>query len=323
MPARHTYDLLVLAELNPDVVVACAEQDVRFGQVEQLVDKATITLGSSGALTAAAAAAQGLRVALVATVGDDAVGAMTVDLLAAQGVDVSGVVVRTGERTGLTVVLTAPGGDRAILTFPGTMSELRASDLTGLDSARHVHVSSFYLQKALQPALPEVFSQCRAAGTSTSLDPGWDPAQHWSQVSAALGAVDFLLPNAAECLAIARSIDTAGEAADAVLAGARVLQRLGPSVVVKQGGDGGLLVAAGEAHELRTAAVVPVDTTGAGDSFNAGFIAAILDGEPPQAALARAVATGTVSVGGWGGTGRLASREEAVAGAALLHVRRR
>ena len=82
-------DLLVLAELNPDVLVAAGDIDVRFGQVEQLVDKAAITLGSSGAITAAAAAAQGLRVAVCAVVGNDHVGSWTTDLLAAQGVDVT------------------------------------------------------------------------------------------------------------------------------------------------------------------------------------------------------------------------------------------
>ena len=75
-------DLLVLAELNPDVLVAAGDVDVRFGQVEQLVENATITLGSSGAITAVAAAAQGLRVAICAVVGDDQVGAWTTDMVA-------------------------------------------------------------------------------------------------------------------------------------------------------------------------------------------------------------------------------------------------
>jgi sugar/nucleoside kinase (ribokinase family) len=322
----RTHDLLVLAELNPDVVVGCGDGGVQFGQVEQLVDAATLTLGSSGALTASAAAAQGLRVALIAVVGDDAAGALSVELLAAQGVDVSGVIVRPGERTGMTVVLCTPDGDRAMLTFPGTMTQLRASDVHGLDTARHVHVSSFYLQKALQVALPSIFADCRDAGTTTSLDPGWDPEQRWASISAALTRVDHLLPNAAECQAIARAVDAHGEVGDdaeeeaAVLAAARLLHRMGPSVAVKQGGDGALLVTSGQPHRLVTTPVVPVDTTGAGDSFNAGYIAGLLDGQSPIDALPRAVASGTIAVGGWGGTGRLASSEEALRAAGQLHV---
>lgn len=314
MSSRPAYDLLVLGELNPDVVVASGPGDLRFGQVEQLVDAASLTLGSSGAITASAAAAQGLRVAFIGVVGDDPAGALARDLLAAQGVDVSRVLVRTGLRTGMTVVLSAGDGDRALLTFPGTMGELSAADLGDAPVARHVHVSSFYLQTALQPGLPAVYAQATARGATTSLDPGWDPAQRWTAIAPALAAVDYLLPNTAECTAIAGAPDA--------LAAARILAARGPSVAVKQGGDGALLVSGAQAWELRSQPVVPVDTTGAGDSFNAGFIAGLLDDGDPRAALARAVASGTVAVGGWGGTGLLADRAAAVRGAAMLSVQR-
>ena len=97
-------DLLVLAELNPDVLVSSGDVDVRFGQVEQLVEKATITLGSSGAITACAAAAQGIRVAVCAVVGDDPIGEWTTEQLRGHGVDVSGVIRRPGRQTGMSIV---------------------------------------------------------------------------------------------------------------------------------------------------------------------------------------------------------------------------
>ncbi|HZZ96667.1 MAG TPA: carbohydrate kinase family protein [Jatrophihabitantaceae bacterium] len=309
------FDLLVLAELNPDVVVAC-DDEVRFGQVEQLVDRATITLGSSGAITASAAAAQGLRVALCGVVGDDAVATMTVDLLAAQGVDVSGVVRRSGSATGMTIVLTRTGGDRALLTFPGTMSELRTADLDleVVASARHVHVSSLFLQRALQPDLGALFSSARAGGATTSIDPGWDPREQWTEVLALLPDVDVFLPNAAECAQIAAATGRAGGDP------ARVLHELGPSVAVKLGAEGARLVSAEGAWRVSIDPVEPVDTTGAGDNFDAGFLAGLLDGAAPAQALARGVASGTFAVGGWGGTGRLATREEALELAGALIV---
>jgi sugar/nucleoside kinase (ribokinase family) len=298
-------DLLVLAEVNPDVVVACADA-VSFGQVEQLVDSATLTLGSSGVITAAAAAAQGLRVAVCGIVGDDPVGRLTVELLAATGVDASGVLVRPGLRTGMTVVLTRPGGDRALLTFPGTMNALTSADVDPdrLAGARHVHVSSVFLQTGLQPRLGEVLHTVRAAGGTTSLDPGWDPAQHWQAARDVLAELDYLLPNAAEAVRIA-------EVDDAVTAAVALHDR-GPAVAVKLGADGAVL--AGPDGLLRAVAnpVDPVDTTGAGDNFDAGFLAARLDGASWSDAVARAVACGTVSVGGQGGTGRLAGRDEAI-----------
>ncbi len=201
-------DLLVLAELNPDVLVAAGDIEVRFGQVEQLVDKAAITLGSSGAITAAAAAAQGLRVAVCAVVGDDHVGSWTTDLLAAQGVDVTCVVRHASTPTGISVVITRPDGDRAILTFGGTMTELSAADVPHdrLRAARHVHASSFFLQRGLQADLPGLFGAARAAGATTSLDTGWAPNGEWASAKPVLDHVDYLLPNVAECANLAAAI---------------------------------------------------------------------------------------------------------------------
>src|SRR5215470_11336283 len=198
-------ELLVLAELNPDVLVAAGDVDVRFGQVEQLVDNATITLGSSGAITASAAAAQGVRVAVCAVVGDDSIADWTIDLLAARGVDVSGVIRRQNRQTGLSVVLNRPDGDRAILTYAGTMPELTAADGPPdlLRAARHVHASSFFLQRGLRADLRDLFGTARAAGASTSLDTGWAPDGDWDAVQPVLCQLDYLLPNAAEAAHIA------------------------------------------------------------------------------------------------------------------------
>jgi ribokinase len=326
-------DLLVLAELNPDVLVAAGDVDVRFGQVEQLVDRAAITLGSSGAITAAAAAAQGLRVAVCAVVGDDQVGAWTTDLLAAQGVDVSCVVRRAGRPTGISVVITRPDGDRAILTFSGTMTELSAADVPRdrLRAARHVHASSFYLQRGLQEGLPGLFGAARAAGASTSLDTGWAPDGEWASVKPVLDQVDYLLPNVAECVKLAAAVGwhtLAREGhgttvtADEQRGAAEALHRHGLAVAVKLGAAGGLMVGPEGATRVHVRPVAPVDTTGAGDCFNAGFIAGLLEAASPADALRRAVSSGAIAVTGWGGTGRLANREEALDAAADLVTER-
>ncbi len=332
-------DLLVLAELNPDVLVAAGDVDVRFGQVEQLVENATITLGSSGAITAAAAAAQGLRVALCAVVGDDQAGAWTTDLLAEQGVDVSCVVRRAGLPTGMSVVITRPDGDRAILTFGGTMTELSAADVPHdrLRAARHVHASSFFLQEGLRADLPDLFGAARAAGATTTLDTGWAPNGEWAEVKPALSQADYLLPNAPECAKLAaaigwrrggrsddRSHDRSDDEEQAELArgAAEALHEQGPGVAVKLGAAGGLVVGREGVTRVHGRPVTPVDTTGAGDCFNAGFIAGLLDGSTPAESLRRAVSSGAIAVTGWGGTGRLASRDEALGTAASLRSER-
>ena len=328
-------DLLVLAELNPDVLVASGDVEVRFGQVEQLIDNATVTLGSSGAITACAAAAQGLRVAVCAVVGDDPIGEWTAEQLRGHGVDVSGVIRRPGRQTGLSVVLTRADGDRAILTYSGTMTELAAADIAAgqLRSARHVHASSFFLQRGLQAGLPGLFRAAREAGATTSLDTGWAPRGEWACVRPALRDLQYLLPNAAECGQLAAALaadpdadrdlgpgagdDGGGETA--TLRAAEALHRLGPAVAVKLGAAGALAAVPDGVARVWGRAVTPVDTTGAGDCFNAGFIAGVLDGSTVTEALKRAVASGSIAVTGWGGTGRLATRAEALHAAGQLN----
>jgi ribokinase len=319
-------DLLVVCELNPDILVTDPALDVRFGQVEQYVADAGITLGSSGAITAAAAAAQGARVAVVALVGADLAGDVARRALGELGVDTTAVLVRPGARTGMTVVLSTADGDRALLTFPGTMSGLTVQDVPAdmLRRARHVHISSFYLQSGLHPGLAGLLRTARARGATTSLDPGWDPHERWSGLVPVLADLDLLLPNAAECTRIAAAITGRATGADAgaeqVAAAAEVLAALGPRVVVKLGAEGGLAVGDGRPVHVPAPAADIVDTTGAGDNFDAGFLVATLYGEDARTALERAVAAGSLSLRGRGGTGRLASAEEVADVAARLRA---
>lgn len=328
-PAR-SHDLLVLGELNADVVADCGDTLPVFGQREQLIDRAALTLGSSGAITASAAAALGLRVAFAGVVGDDPLGSYVLESLAAQGVDVSACVRRPGRRTGMTVVLSRHG-DRSMLTFPGTMAELTVRDVPDalLTGARHVHVSSYFLQDGLRPELPALFARLADAGVTTSLDPGWDPAEEWdSGLAATLRAVRWFLPNEQELHHIAAAL-TGGGTDDPL----GTVAALGTGVAVKLGATGAAVRDRdtgaragtpaptgddGRSGRVTVTPVDPVDTTGAGDNFNAGFVAGLLGGEQPRDALALAAACGSVSVLGFGGTGRHATAREAAEQAAEL-----
>jgi ribokinase len=289
-------DLLVVGDVNADLVLRGGDLVPAFGQREQLVDDAELVLGGSGGIVAAGAARLGLRVAIAGCVGDDALGRAM--LAALDGVDVSAV--RMGaEPTGVSVGLARPG-DRAVLTALGALAELRAEHVPEalLASARWVHVTSPFLQ----PGLDVAAVAARAAGT-TSLDPGWDPHERWEL---AWEGFDVLLPNAQEAQRLS------GE--DDVEAAARSLAAKGPTVVVKRGADGALAVGggadravpseAGDRDVVRVAApaVDPVDATGAGDSFDAGFLAARLVGEDLAGALALGCACGALSTRAAGGT---------------------
>jgi sugar/nucleoside kinase (ribokinase family) len=203
-------------------------------------------------------------------------------------------------RTGLTVVLARPE-DRAILTFPGAIAAMSTErvDPGLLARARHVHVASLFLQTALAPGLAELLGAVRAGGATTSVDPNWDPSSEWDGgLRTLLPLIDLLLPNAVEACRIAGTNDPAAAAA--------ALAAAGPLVAVKLGADGALAVASGGGQAMHAAppqrVVDAVDAVGAGDSFDAGLLCALLGGRPVEEALAFACACGTLSMRAAGGT---------------------
>jgi len=302
-------DLLVLGDVNPDLVLADAAMDVAFGQAETLVDDAELTIGGSGAIMACGAARLGLRTALAGLVGPDQFGEFMLRAVAERGVDVSGVAVDPEVRTGLTVVLARPG-DRAILTFPGAIALMTGArvDAGLVARARHVHVSSYFLQTGLAPGLAEVLRTAREGGATTSVDPNWDPAEQWDGgLRELLPLIDILLPNAVEACRIAGVGDASAAAAALAAAGPVVAVKLGPEGAVAAPAGGGELVRAAPPQRL----VDAVDAVGAGDAFDAGLICAVLDGRPLGDALAFACACGTLSLRAAGGTAAQATLAEA------------
>jgi sugar/nucleoside kinase (ribokinase family) len=298
----------MLGDANPDLVLT-GDVEPAFGQAERLVDDARLTIGGSGAIAACGAARLGLSVAVCAVVGDDLFGRWMRERLAARGVLVDGLVVDPTRPTGLTVVL-AKEQDRAILTHLGAISQLRADvvNRTLLEGARHVHVSSVFLQRALAPDLPRLFEEAHARGATTSLDPNWDPMEAWDGgLAETLAHTDVFLPNAAEAARIAG----VGDVEEA----ARRLAQTAGLVVVKRGPDGAIAVAAGGETFVTADGIRadPVDATGAGDAFDAGFLAAWLEGAPLDRALAVANACGALSTRALGGVDGQPTMDEALA----------
>jgi sugar/nucleoside kinase (ribokinase family) len=294
------FDLVVIGDCNPDVLVLGDDVAPAFGQQEKLVGSISLVIGGSAAITAVAAARLGLRVALAAAIGPDAAGDFMLAQLAAEGVDTSAVVVRQREPTGMTVALSS-GGDRAILTATGAMASLTAADVPAvlLRQARHVHVSSYFLlERSLAPGLAGLLAAARSAGASTSLDTNWDPAGRWGgeQLRAVLRQVGLLLPNQAEALRLSGT----GRLADAVAA----LTAGGRTVAVKLGPHG--VLCCGPAAMYRAAPPATgtpvIDATGAGDCCNAGLITGLLRGMDLAAAAGLGCAVGTASTRAAGGT---------------------
>ncbi|HEY3766501.1 MAG TPA: sugar kinase [Gaiellales bacterium] len=299
-------DLLVVGDCNPDLVMAGRRVRPRFGQGETWVEHAALVVGGTSSITACGAARLGLRTAMAAVVGDDALGRFMLAELGARGVDTSTAVVDVTAPTGISAVLVEPG-DRATLTFQGTIGALRP-EMVGDDllrRTRHVHTGGWYLQGAAA-ALHDILRRARAAGATTSLDPGADPDDTWDAgLRAALPEIDHLLPNAAEALALTGLHD--------VEAAAQRLAHDGTAVVVKCGTDGVLAVVSGATHRAPAVAVDVVDTIGAGDSTNAGWLAGVLNGWPPERSARLAAVCGSLSTRARGGTSAQPDLEQALA----------
>ena len=297
------FDLVVLGDANPDLVL---RGDVRpeFGQVEKVVDEARLVVGGSGAIMACGAARLGVRTAFCGIVGDDVFGRFMLDALREAGVTTEAVVVLADRPTGLSVIL-SEHEDRAILTFPGTIGALEPGDvdLHLVRATRHMHVSSYFLQRGLLAGLPGLFQEAHGAGATTSVDPNWDPEERWDGgLAELLAQIDVFLPNAAEARATAGVED--------VDAAARSLADRAGVVVVKCGPEGAIAIEGTETARSEALTVDIADTTGAGDSFDAGFIAARLEGWPLSRCLDVAAACGSLSTRGVGGTAAQPTMDE-------------
>jgi ribokinase len=301
--------VLVVGDANPDLILR-GDVVPRFGQVEQLLEECSLVIGGSAAITAHAFARLERPVSLVAAIGKDVFGSLICRDLAAAGVDVGTVVQRVEEPTGVSVVLSRPD-DRAILTLPGAIPTLALDEvlqaMASLQSAGlgHVHVSSLFLQPTLLAELAVVLTEARASGLSTSLDTNGDPSHQWLGVREILPLVDVLLPNQVEVTALGGDADPRVAAAS--------LAHAGPLVVVKTGATGAFVVGPSRAVvECPGQPTESIDTTGAGDSFNAAFLDAWLDGAALDECLRRGVAAGAMCVTAMGGTANQPGRDDLI-----------
>jgi sugar/nucleoside kinase (ribokinase family) len=292
---QKRFDVTIAGEINLDLILYGLPEVMPLER-ELLASDFRPTLGSSSAILAHNLSALGVSVGFITRLGDDALGSMALERLAEKGVDLTRVKrVSGGTSTGVTILLNHEG-KRHILTYPGTMFEMAAADLdmSYLASGRHFHLSSLFLHKALQPDLPRIFRQLKSEGLTLSLDTNDDPEDRWGGVlDELLGIVDIFLPNEDEACRISGKPDA--ESAIETLA-----KRV-PLVAVKCGKRGALVQAAGKLWLVPAEPVIPMDTIGAGDSFDAGFLAAYLRGETPDACAAfgnRTAGLSTLRAGG-------------------------
>lgn len=299
------YDVAAIGELNADLVVTGLNGIPQAGK-EIIADRYSITLGSSTAICASGLSKLGLKTVFVGKVGNDHLGKVVLEGLKKNDVKMDYVVTDDAIKTGLTISL-SDRKDRALVTYLGSISELKFEDidLSILDKVRHIHVGSFFLQSKLREGLPKLFALAKKKNVTTSLDAGWDDTRNWDYgIWDVLPYTDVFFPNETEALHIAKT-GNLSEAVD------RLAEKCG-TVVVKLGPKGAIAKRGGRVMTQKTyESLKAVDTTGAGDSFNAGFLYAFLHDKDLQECLRYGNACGSISITKYGGASSCATRKEA------------
>ena len=259
------FDVSVIGELNLDLIFYGLPQKLELDR-EHLATNLSLTLGSSSAIFAHNLARLGSSVGFSSSIGSDSLGPICIERLAEAKIDLTRVRKFEGKITGLTVIL-PQGKERYILTYPGTMAEYSIADLdlSYVYDAKHLHVASYFLQRAIQPSLAQIFRDAQAVGLTTSLDTNDDPDDRWPpDIQKVFPHLDLLMPNETEACRMAGVTD--------VEAAIDILSKKVKTLVLKRGSKGATVVSGTQRFTALPLPVEVVDPIGAGDSFNAGFL---------------------------------------------------
>ncbi len=293
-----TYDVLVVGDYCLDLIFTGLPALPELGR--EVVAAGFEQVPGGAFNTAVALHRLGVRVVWATDFGTDAYSQFVLERARADGLDERGFVHHARSLRNLTVAASFPG-DRAFLAYydPAPALPAAAKALATL-RARVLYIPGLYAGPLLDAALLVV----RAKRMSVVMDGNsYESARMSSpRLRRALSAVDVLTPNAAEAFRLTGEVDLI-----------RALRMLGDRtrcVVIKDGGGGAYGIESGEVFYSPALPLTPLDTTGAGDVFDAGFLTARLDGKPLHECLRWGNVVGGLSTLAAGGTGRVVTRAE-------------
>ncbi len=289
-------DVLVVGELNVDIILDQIDGLPEVGK-EKIAKKLTVTLGSSSAIFASNLSTLGANVAFLGKIGTDNHAKIVKTSLVERGVNTNLIIETPDHKTGLTIVMNYDM-DRANITYPGAMNYLVEAEITDkiLAQAKHLHVSSVFMQLALKDDIISLFERAKKLGLSTSLDPQWDPTEKWDlDIEKLFPLIDVFLPNTKEFQFITKTND--------ILAAIAKVKNYANVIVIKDGEHGAHLW---QNDELITKPAYlnknVADCIGAGDSFDAGFISKYIKGEELSDCLNFGNISGAINTTKRGGT---------------------
>lgn len=298
------FDVIVIGELNVDLILNQIDSYPELGK-EKLAKKMDLVLGSSSAIFASNLSSLGAKVSFIGKIGDDIFGDLVLESLHKKNVDTSFITIDKSLKTGATIILNYDE-DRAMITHSGAMEHLSISDINTdiLNKAKHIHVSSVFLQPKLKNDLLEIFKTAKKAGLTTSLDPQWDPNENWDlNLEKLLPYTDVFLPNEVEIMNLTGK--------NSVEEAINVINKYANVIIVKMGSTGS--VSFYKNKMIKIPAYLNenvVDAIGAGDSFDAGFIFKFIQGEEIEVCQKFGNLAGAVNTTASGGTSAFESYEK-------------
>jgi sugar/nucleoside kinase (ribokinase family) len=270
---------VVLGDLNIDMILSGMQSSPSFGR-EILAEGGCIKPGGSAANAAMVLAMCGTEPEFYSVLGDDVFSSLVISELHGSALSTGHIVRVPGHSTGITVSLSYPH-DRMYITSPGTISTavLEFFDKGYFEPNGHIHLTSYFLQSGLKPQVGEILEKAKEASMTTSLDPGNDPALLWdvTGLEPYYPCLDYFLPNADEMLGI-----TGAESVEDAL---RLFSQKAECVIVKCGADGAIMRNNGSVGHFPAAPAEAVDTSCAGDCFDAGFLLYINRGSTIEMAV--------------------------------------
>jgi sugar/nucleoside kinase (ribokinase family) len=285
----QSFDITIAGEINLDLILDGLREPMPVER-ELVASAFKVTLGSSSAILAHNLAILGRTVGFVTLAAKDEFAKIALAYLAESGVDLSKIRYSDGPAGSGVTVLLNHGSQRHILSYLGTTCEMSVKDLDFeyLCSSRHFHLSSLFLLKALHKDLPMLFKKIKQRGLTISLDTNDDPNETWGGVlDEILPMVDILLPNESELLRMTRA-QTINDALS-------LMSQKVPLIVVKCGSNGSIVQQGDRRQVIPPIQIAPIDTIGAGDSFNAGFLSSYLRGRSPSECAAMGNIVGAIS----------------------------
>ncbi len=271
--------ILSIGDANAELVFSQLEKIPRIGR-EAVVPRVKLQAAGSAANFALCTANLGIKTGFAGRLAVDQFGEVVLKAFREAEVDTHCLRLVEDSSTGITVAMVREDGKRAFVTYPGTSAQLSQNELKACISKdpppRWVHLAGSHLMDSLRgEPTASILELARSRGATTSLDTGWDPSD-WSEetieaIKTTLQFVDIFFPNANEVKALT------GERSPRK--GAKILLDAGaPTLVVKLGSKGCLLATKRDQHLVPGFKVKVVDTTAAGDAFDAGFAISMLSG---------------------------------------------